>query len=98
MENPAPLTPAELHVLMHFLHCLRGNGDGEEVPQEHWPRSAAFAEVTDEMLTHFETMAVTPVAGPNAMPYQAVNYLLYRLSTLRDETVRQIIPPRTRQQ
>ena len=79
---------------MHFLHCLQGKNDSAEVPQEHWPRSAAFAEVTDEMLTHFESMQVTPVAGPNALPYQAVNYLLYRLSTLRDETAQSIIPPR----
>lgn len=93
MENTPQLTPAELHVLMHFLQCLKGNAGVAEVPQEHWPRSAAFAEVTDEMLTHYESMAVTPVAGPNALSYQAVNYLLHRLSTLRDAAPERIISP-----
>ena len=85
MKNAAPLTTSELHVLMHLLQSWRLSQAQKEAPQEHWPHSLEFAEVSEDMQLHFEDLHVVPVAGGEpVMQLQAANYLLHRLEDLRD--------------
>lgn len=70
---------------MHLLQSWRLSQAQKEAPQEHWPHSLEFAEVSEDMQLHFEDLHVVHVAGGEpVMQLQAANYLLHRLEDLRD--------------